>query len=115
MSEAPPPATESPQSSARGQSSTFYTLLGESLLKADGTESPTVEALSAGTKAIALYFSAHWCPPCQRFTPELAKAYTEHLKAKGLEIVFVSSDNSMAEFSQYFKEMPWLALPYGAR
>jgi len=112
MSEALPPASEP---AASRVSSTFNTLLGATLLKADGTESATEEALSAGTKAIGLYFSAHWCPPCQRFTPELSKAYTEGLKAKGLEIVFVSSDRDEASFNEYFKEMPFLALPYSAR
>ena len=24
-------------------------------------------------KLIGLYFSAHWCPPCRAFTPELVK------------------------------------------
>jgi nucleoredoxin len=110
MTEAPP----APQA-AEVPSYTFNTLLGETLLKADGTESPTADALSAGTKAVGLYFSAHWCPPCQRFTPELAKAYTEHLKAKGLEIVFVSSDRDEASFNEYFKGMPFTALPYSAR
>jgi len=27
-------------------------------------------------KYLMLYFSAHWCPPCMRFTPKLSKAYT---------------------------------------
>ena len=27
-------------------------------------------------KYLMLYASAHWCPPCKRFTPMLSKAYT---------------------------------------
>jgi len=64
-----------------------------------------------------LYFSAHWCPPCRGFTPELAKFYNEMKKKVGdkLEIVFISSDRSEADWKGYFAEMPWLALPFSAR
>jgi len=92
---------------------TFWEALGDEFL--EGSEGDTVSAdeLKARAKVIGLYFSAHWCPPCRGFTPELVKAYTEHLKAKGLEIIFVSSDKSPAEFGEYFGEMPWLAIPAG--
>lgn len=62
---------------------------------------------------VGLYFSAHWCPPCKGFTPVLAEWY-KRLQAAGrkLEIVFVSSDNSAAEFAEYAREMPWKAIPY---
>merc|ERR1712139_743490 len=86
-------------------------LFGSKLLSASG-EVSTTEALS-GKKAIALYFSAHWCPPCRGFTPQFAKWYEDDLKGKGLEVVFVSSDQDEASFKEYFGEMPWLALPYG--
>jgi nucleoredoxin len=66
-------------------------------------------------KAVALYFSAHWCPPCRGFTPQLAEWYTNDLQAKGLEVVFVSSDRDEAAFSEYYGEQPWLALPYSDR
>jgi len=72
------------------------------------------EAL-AGKEAVALYFSAHWCPPCRGFTPKLAEWYSKSLKAKGLEVVFISSDSDEQSFKEYFAEMPWLALPYGDR
>ena len=91
----------------------FAELLGAKLLSAAGDVS-TASALS-GKKAVALYFSAHWCPPCRGFTPQLAKWYTDNLKAKGLEVVFVSSDKDEAAFADYFKEQPWLALPFGER
>lgn len=65
-------------------------------------------------KPIGLYFSAHWCPPCRGFTPELVKYYNEGLKDK-MEIVFVSSDRDENSFNEYFAEMPWLALPYAKR
>merc|ERR1711998_757394 len=31
----------------------------------------------------------------------------------GLEIIFVSSDRDQKSFMEYFKEMPWLAIPQG--
>jgi len=85
-------------------------LLGEKLLSSSG-ECATSEAL-AGKGAVALYFSAHWCPPCKGFTPKLAEWYSANLKAKGLEVVFISSDKDEDAFKEYFGEMPWLALPY---
>lgn len=88
-------------------------LLGEKLQGSSG-EVATVDAL-VGKKAIALYFSAHWCPPCRGFTPKFAKWYEENLKSKGLEVVFVSSDGDDESFGEYFGGMPWLALPYSER
>jgi nucleoredoxin len=67
-----------------------------------------------GGKPIGLYFSGHWCPPCRGFTPKLAEWYNNGLKDK-MEIVFVSSDKDQASFDSYFKEMPWLALPFDRR
>jgi len=79
-----------------------------------GGEVNTDSAL-AGKSAVALYFSAHWCPPCRGFTPKLAEWYRKDLAGKGLEIVFVSSDKDEAAFNEYYGEQPWLALPFNDR
>jgi thiol-disulfide isomerase/thioredoxin len=74
------------------------------------------ETALAGLDAVGIYFSAHWCPPCRGFTPQLATKYGE-LKAAGkkFEIIFASSDSDKATFDSYWGEMPWLALPYDKR
>lgn len=84
------------------------------LIRNDGTSVPV--AYLSELKYVLLYFSAHWCPPCQRFTPKLVEFYkvlrNEH---KDVDIVYLSSDKSEAEFNQYFAKMPWLALPFDER
>jgi thiol-disulfide isomerase/thioredoxin len=72
--------------------------------------------LLANADVIAVYFSAHWCPPCRQFTPALARVYSD-MKAAGkkFEIVFVSSDQDESGFDTYFASMPWLAVPYESR
>jgi nucleoredoxin len=90
-------------------SGNFSTLFGETLLTKDG-EKPVAEVLKG--KYVGIYFSAHWCPPCRGFTPQLAAAYTDHLKAKNLEIVFASSDRDEKSFEEYYAEQSWVALPY---
>jgi len=77
---------------------------------------PTADALK-NTDVVALYFSAHWCPPCKAFTPKLVTTL-EQLKEddKSIEIVFVSSDRDVASFNEYFSEMDdFHAIPYEDR
>lgn len=38
----------------------------------------------AGKQALALYFSAHWCPPCRGFTPQLAEWYMQAPNFQGI-------------------------------
>jgi nucleoredoxin len=66
-------------------------------------------------KYVFLYFSAHWCGPCQQFTPRLVEWYNQ-LKASrdDFELIFCSSDRSNNEFNDYFATMPWVALPFGS-
>ncbi len=65
-------------------------------------------------KYVGLYFSASWCGPCKKFTPELIKSYCKMKMADGrpLEVVFVSSDRSAEDFERYADTMPWPAVPF---
>jgi len=69
---------------------------------------PLSEAL--GGKIVLLYASAHWCPPCRQFTPNLAKFYNAN--RADVEIVFLSCDHDEGAFDSYFATMPWKAVPY---
>lgn len=74
------------------------------------------EALK-GKTVVALYFSAHWCPPCRNFTPVLKQFY-DQVKAMGepFEIVFVPFDRSEEDVNSYLEEShgDWLYVPYGS-
>ena len=68
-------------------------------------------------KIIGIYFSAHWCPPCQEFTPLLAQRYRDIIsKDQGFDIVFVSNDHDEAQCKQYYSaQHPWKLLAYKDR
>jgi len=91
----------------------FVSLFGESLVNNKGEEVKVSELSTKKGSVIGLYFSAHWCPPCRAFTPQLAKIYNEiRDSGKDFEIIFISSDSSEKDFKDYHKDMPWLAIPY---
>jgi len=101
---------------------TFKEALGDTFLKVsgDGTEEVGLDAIAG--KTLGLYFSAHWCPPCRGFTPQLAKWYAGIKAELGdkFEIIFVSGDRDEDGMKSYFKEHSaaggdWLSLPYAAK
>jgi thiol-disulfide isomerase/thioredoxin len=74
------------------------------------------EVALANKAVILVYFSAHWCPPCQRFTPNLKDFYEELVEAGcKIAIVFVSSDESEEKMKSYFQghHGDWFAVPFG--
>jgi len=63
-----------------------------------------------------LYFSAHWCGPCRKFTPQLVAYYNQITRDHPeFEIIFVSADKSAEGMATYMREsgMPWPAIEYG--
>ena len=69
-----------------------------------------------GVSRIAIYYGASWCGPCRAFVPELIAAYPR-LRARGIEVLFVSDDASCAATLDYARtsRMPWLLLPCDTR
>jgi nucleoredoxin len=69
----------------------------------------------ANKKLIAFYFSAEWCGPCRKFTPQLVDYYKrvapEHPE---FEVVFYSMDRSLYAMEKYMLEenMPWPAIDF---
>lgn len=62
-----------------------------------------------------LYFSAHWCPPCRKFTPKLITLYEKlQTGSKSVELVFCSLDKSKDEYDEYTSDIPWLCMPFDA-
>jgi len=94
--------------------SNFSELLGATLLA--GSAGETIKTASLEGHYLGLYFSAHWCGPCRKFTPSLVTFYNKFRKEfkekKKFDIVFVSSDNSEEAFNEYYRSMPWKAVPF---
>jgi nucleoredoxin len=89
----------------------WKTRFAEGLVDAEGK---TVDTATLAGKYVAIYHSAHWCPPCKTFTPKLVAFANAH-KDK-LAVVFVSYDRSAEAMTSYMTEtkMPWAAVPYKA-
>jgi len=88
--------------------------MGDLLTKKTGASAVPIASLAASP--IFLYFSAHWCPPCKAFTPQLVTFFDKLVDVHpNCRIVFVSSDRDNPSFTKYYKEMgtQWLALPFG--
>jgi nucleoredoxin len=69
----------------------------------------------ASKKLIAIYFSASWCPPCRKFTPELVEYYNRVApQHPEFELIFFSVDRSAYAMQTHMREakMPWPAVDY---
>ncbi|KAL0237160.1 hypothetical protein PCE1_000557 [Barthelona sp. PCE] len=89
-------------------------LLGSHLVDKDFNSVPTAEALE-GVKAIALYFSAHWCPPCRAFSNGVIGPYLKD-EVDGFKVIFVSRDRSSDAMQGYMQEtLQTYAVPYDSQ
>jgi nucleoredoxin len=88
---------------------------GELVSSRNGVLHPYLDADFEKKKLIGLYFSAHWCGPCRKFTPNLVAYYNKNTAAHPeFEIVFVSNDKTASAMEGYMREdqMPWPAVSF---
>ncbi|GAB4245358.1 MAG: hypothetical protein OHK005_10710 [Candidatus Methylacidiphilales bacterium] len=87
--------------------------IGSDLVKLEGDQMVALgpKALEK-KKLVAIYYSAHWCPPCRAFTPELSAFYDEISRTHPeFELVFVSSDENADAMKKY---MEWGKMKFPA-
>ena len=93
----------------------FFGDLQPKLIESKNGKPVPYEAGEAKPEFTAIYYSAHWCPPCRALTPKLVTWY-KNTKArfKNFELVFASSDKDEAAMMDYMKEdkMPWPAIRF---
>ena len=54
---------------------------------------------------LALYFSAHWCPPCRQFTPLLARAHAQAKQAGLADKARLNNPQNMnLTFKHFFRK-----------
>lgn len=100
---------QEPEPAQQAQVKSALELLPSELVNAKGEK---VSKDSLKGKIVGLYFSAHWCPPCRAFTPNLVAFRDTH--SSEFEVVFVSSDKNEEAMKGYMTEMKmqWLAVPF---
>jgi nucleoredoxin len=96
----------------------LYKLIGTTPIMRKAGGVIKINDLLKESKAVGVYFSGSWCPPCKQFTPVLIDYYDRANKVvpdggKNFNIVFASVDRSYDEFNAYWGKMPWDALPFG--
>ena len=90
----------------------LISMIGPELMTASGQSVPTSDL--ADKSNVLLYFSAKWCPPCRKFTPSLVEFFDDHSEDGDFTVIFVSSDKSIDQMTQYMKDykMNFYAVPF---
>lgn len=101
------PGADSPAPGA-ASASVFDDVLDGNLVRLDGKRLKSCKDATKPTKYYFFYYTASWCGPCQRFTPELVQFYNSN-KNDQFELVLITSDDDEDSMEGYAKskEMPW--------
>lgn len=109
----PPIVTAEPAQTVTGK--VLSPLISKLVYLKGSTLMPYPSAQLTPIRYLAVYYSAHWCPPCRAFTPKLVEAYKKIKAAHPeFELVFVSSDEDEDSMKTYMKEtgMAWPAVRF---
>jgi nucleoredoxin len=110
----PPPTASRPTPAA--STNQIIDRLNGKLVIYNGSSLERLEASALkGKKYLAVYFSASWCGPCRKFTPQLVDWYHgRKAQLDQFDVIFVSQDKSKEEMLEYMKQdkMPWPALKF---
>jgi nucleoredoxin len=90
-------------------------LKGDLVVWKNGSLARFDDELLGKKKLFALYFSAHWCPTCRKFTPKLVEFYNRNAaQHPEFEIVLVSFDKSPFGMETFIRDsqMPWPAIDF---
>jgi nucleoredoxin len=105
-----------PSNTAAPQSNSIAALVkGNLVTSQNGITRPHLDAEFEKKKLIGIYFSAYWCGPCRKFTPNLVSFYNKNAAAHPeFEILFVSNDKSASAMESYMRDMgmPWPAVTF---
>ena len=105
-----------PAATAPAQANRIAALVkGDLVTSQNGITRAHLDADFEKKKIIGLYFSAYWCGPCRKFTPNLVNFYNKNAAAHPeFEILFVSADKSASAMETYMRDMgmPWPAVNY---
>jgi len=96
-----------------GKPSVFDEMLLGNLVRLDGSRLKRCTDATRPKKYYVFYYTASWCGPCQRYTPELVKWYKKN-KNENFELVLITSDSNKDAMEDYAKSkrMPWPQLEF---
>ena len=99
----------------------------------DGAGEGVGEMGDKGLDVAILYFSASWCPPCQKITPQLKKWYLQYQKkywkhdisggkinhnptGKMIDVLWIGpSEKTLESYNKYRSNMPWHSTSFGSK
>jgi nucleoredoxin len=91
--------------------------LANKLVRTDGMKFKPYHLSRAGKiDYFLVYFGAHWCPNCKKFTPKLTEFYRgQRSEHRNFEVIFVSADKDEEAMLHYMNgyKMPWPAVRFG--
>eukprot|EP00927_Polykrikos_kofoidii_P023218 TRINITY_DN21446_c0_g1_i1.p1 TRINITY_DN21446_c0_g1~~TRINITY_DN21446_c0_g1_i1.p1 ORF type:complete len:564 (+),score=75.22 TRINITY_DN21446_c0_g1_i1:56-1693(+) len=92
-------------------------MLGEQLIRTDGSTVDTAQALGSCGPVIGIFFTTATCGCCNMRYPSLKTFYQKvNATEKRLEIVHITEDNGADDDEAAFlgRDHPWLAVPFGS-